>query len=218
MRLACLARGLVMAAALLAGPASAAVYTGVWDPPVDDGYPNLGWRGTADFFVPDACVPTGTVDVLNSTACGGLAAVSQATVVFYALDDVDALPRLTLTIDAASMQVQTLRFIDGQLEHLSTSLSSALRVGDALIGFDVPPLTDFQLQFTLADGPRLAFTDPNCLRNPGEECSPTFNDGTRYPPQFRISSSTRVPEPATGALVAVAALGLALASRRRVRA
>jgi hypothetical protein len=215
MRIARLARRLLLAAAVLAGPASAAVYTGVWDPKLDDAFDNLGWRGSADFFVPDACVPSGTVDLANNPGCGGLAAVTSATVIFYALDDVLMTPQRTLVIDASTLVVDTLRFVDGQLAQLSTSLSDALRVDMELASFGVPAQTQFALQFTLADGPRLAFTDPVCQRQTAKACETLFNDGTKYPPQFRIGDAVPVSAPATLPLVALAGLGLLAASRRR---
>lgn len=212
-----IAPGWVLACAMAAGPASAAVYTGVWDPPFGDNFPNLGWRGTADYFVPDSCVPAGSADITNSPACGGLAAVTRATVEFYDTRDSATQPgteptRRTLVLDPATMLVQTLRFVGGELAQLETSLSAPVRLISGLADFGVAPNTEFQLQFTLDGGPRLAWRDPICQRA-GNTCELAFNDYTKYPPQFRIGAAP-VPEPATAALVAIAALGLALVSRR----
>ena len=49
-----LAAGLMTAAAT----SSAAIYRGSWDPSFGSPYPDLGYRGFADFFVPDECLAT----------------------------------------------------------------------------------------------------------------------------------------------------------------
>ena len=41
-----------------AATSNAAVFRGNWDPSFGDPYPNLGYRGFADFFVPDECLAT----------------------------------------------------------------------------------------------------------------------------------------------------------------
>ena len=46
--------GLMAAAAT----SNAAVFRGSWDPSFGEPYPNLGYRGFADFFVPDECLAT----------------------------------------------------------------------------------------------------------------------------------------------------------------
>jgi hypothetical protein len=67
------------AAGAMLGSAHAAVYTGNWDPAYGVPFPNLGWRGEANFAVPDGC---GTPAVLSVFDCPGMA-VLDAKVVFY---------------------------------------------------------------------------------------------------------------------------------------
>ena len=80
---------LLAAAAMLgsAGPAQAAVYTGNWDPAYGGIFPELGWRASAVFNVPDACLAIGNgTNLPISGACAGFDVLS-ATVSFYNIAD-----------------------------------------------------------------------------------------------------------------------------------
>jgi len=52
------ARAALMFAAGLAfsAPSQAIIIVGAWDPAFGSAFPELGWRGEAKFFVPDACL------------------------------------------------------------------------------------------------------------------------------------------------------------------
>lgn len=207
-------RALPLLLALSAGSAQAAVYTGVWDPAFGAPFTNLGWRGNADFFVPDSCTPEGTVDVANAPSCGGQARVTLAQVEFYDLRSTAPHPDTiaTLAFDPESLVIGTLRYVDGALTQLSTNLSNAVLPLGSLADYVVSPSTSFMLQFSL-EGPRLAY----------QTCPPTnggcvfggFNDGAAFPPLFTITRvSSAVPEPTTAWLGGLALLSL-LALRQR---
>lgn len=190
----------------LAGSAHAAVYTGIWDPPFGSPFTaNLGWRGSATFVLPPGCV-AGTADLDNLYDCDGGAVVTQATVELYDTDAPES-PLGTLVFDVGSLAIQTLRFDDGELIGLATSLSDDIVPAAGLGNYGISDTMGFALQFTLEGGPRLGVLDLGCTRG----CDRVFNDAASFPPQFRI---TAVSEPGSAALGALA-LGLLVAVRRR---
>ena len=47
---------IVAMTAALRSPCNAVIVIGKWDPSFGPAFPDLGWRGEATFFVPDACL------------------------------------------------------------------------------------------------------------------------------------------------------------------
>ena len=198
---------LIAAMACWVGPAQAAVYTGVWDPAFGAPFTNLGWRGSAQFEVPSGCEPAGTADISNAADCGGLAVVTQATVELYDIRAAGTPTLATLSLDETTLLIGTLRYLNGALTELTTSPSAQVGTSVDLSEFLVQPGTLFSLDFTLA-GPRLGWVA--CRDLAKTSCDRGFNDGVNFPPTFVI---TRVPEPATLALVALALAALVWARR-----
>ena len=58
------------AAAMSGGAAQAAIYTGNWDPAYGASFEGLGWKGTASFFIPDACLASSGW-IANTDGCAG---------------------------------------------------------------------------------------------------------------------------------------------------
>ena len=204
--------------AVFTGSANAAVYTGVWDPAYGAPFANLGWRGTAEYFVPDTCVPAGTIDISNSYDCSNAAIVTQAQVEFYDINAGGQPTLSTLVFNPASMIIGTLSYVAGELTQLTTTGSNFLAPDADLSAFGVSWNTEFSLFFTL-DGPRLAWQE--CYdyeyRTTSSsyndcECPGGVNDAAQFPATFTI---TRVPEPGTLALACLALVALA---PRRLRA
>jgi len=54
-----------------ASSAQAAVYVGRWDPPFGTIFPDLGWKGSATFILPDDCLGLTGSFANSSPGCGG---------------------------------------------------------------------------------------------------------------------------------------------------
>lgn len=62
---------------------SAAVFRGSWDPSFGEPYPDLGYRGFADFFVPDACLDGDPISQWFADGSCGNMSLLAATVELY---------------------------------------------------------------------------------------------------------------------------------------
>lgn len=195
--------------------ANAAAYTAVWDPAYGAGVPGMGWAGRAEFDIPDTCIPGSgsgyqiVLDTVLSPSCGNQARVTSAEVDLYRLSDNSPLSTLNFTSSWLFLNVLALQFDDGALEQAVTTPSQLESAGFADVGMGVSAGTYFQLLFTL-DGPRLL--EWYCR---GYSCSKqSINDNENFRPDFRVS---RVPEPATLALVGIALAAAASGGMRRRR-
>lgn len=103
----------VAASFALASPAQAALYSGDWDPAFGSAFPDLGWRGDATFFIPDACVGLSGW-VFNFGQCSGMK-ILEAEVEFYSLSDPASTTLETLVFDVPSTAVGWANLDDGQL-------------------------------------------------------------------------------------------------------
>jgi hypothetical protein len=203
--------GLFAAVALTyAASASAIVYRGAWDPAFGAAFPDLGWKGTAQFYVPDACLAlSGTI--LNSDPCSsGTMGILSADVDFYSLSDPEN-PAMqeTLTFSLASLDVTSMTITDGQLSGLVGGFNYAVASTLPIAG---APITDFTLFFAEDLAGMLWASYPG--------------DGTRIwgysdfdPPDGEpfITFTPEVPEPETYALMLAGFAVIGFVARRRRR-
>lgn len=201
-------------------PAQAAYFTGAWDPAFGVAFPDLGWRGEAEFFVPDACLAnSGWVFNFNSCSNWGMKILS-AEVEFYKLSDpTNTVFHETLEFDVPDSFVLKMQLDDGLLTGL---FGTFLYSRDSTIPLAGGPYTEFVLFFE-DDFARLGFVShpQNCNERRGyghgEDCKPEYGVSEKYPREggsplitFRL-----VPEPAGLPLLLIGLGALGFWARRR---
>jgi PEP-CTERM motif len=205
-----------LAAALALGslaPAQAAVYTGQWDPvygaPFDNGLEVLGWKGSAEFVVPDECLTNGTVLIGN---CLGLT-VSSAQLVFYKEPGEEEVGVIdfgsgSIALFSVTLAAGELQWVDSQYSPPANPTSTFQNIDDY----------SFYLQFS-EQGARLYHTlKDGGVANPLTCALGNYDiEVCGFSSTYAAITFTRVgdvPEPGSLALVA-AALGAGWAVRRR---
>ncbi|HEX5665922.1 MAG TPA: hypothetical protein VFX71_03730, partial [Hyphomicrobium sp.] len=179
-----------------AAPSQAVVWVGAWDPAFGSAFPELGWRGEATFFVPDACLAESGW-VFNFESCsGGTMKVLSAEVEFYKLTDpTNPLFQETLSFDDPTSLVVALRIENGMLAGLFATFDYFVPSTLAIAG---GPYTDFVLMFE-DDLARMAFiSDPPDGPKTKGISDRTTPDGSPFI-TFRV-----VPEPGSLVLVVLA--------------
>lgn len=185
-------------------PASAAVVVASFDPAVGPAIPNVGFRGTAEFFINDACLSlTGFIG--NADSCSNnTMAVTTASVEFYDLADTNNV-LATLTFPGTSFAVNSAAIFLGEVTGFNTSFADPALLLE-LNGF----IGTVSLAFSTGDGDNVPGGADLQLCPRGGDCV-SSNRAT----DITYTTTRDVPEPGTLALLGLAAVGAGVASRRR---
>lgn len=192
-------------------PAQAVVYTGHWDPLYGAPFPNLGWKGSATFSIPDACL-AGSGWIANNDPCAnGAMSILGAEVDFYNAGDPLMTTVQTLVFDP-SVVVYKMRVDSHQLTAVSSDFLGPEQGTVAIAGggtywFDLKFIeavsNNVQLYHTVGH------TDPICaFTGTPAGCGVSANQPT--------ITITAIPEPSIFAL-SLGGLALGWAVRRRRR-
>jgi len=202
---------LLSAAAALgsAGSAQAALFNGSWDPAYGGIFPQLGWRASGLFDVPEACLAIGNgTNIPISGACAGFDVLS-AQVSFYNVADLSTILQ-SYALDP-NVIVNGINIAGGHLSGIDTGffdffISQLDIAGGGDFGFSLILFGGNLAQLIYADPPQ---TSPGCafLPVPGANCGISANAATGV--------FTPVPEPETLALMLAGLGALGVARRRR---
>lgn len=203
----------VFVAALLgaAESARAAIYRGSWDPKYGEPFPDLGWKGTATFYVPDACL-LGSGWVSNDDTCSndGMKVLSASVSLYdWHTSTVAEILNFNPSVPVFQMYIDA-----GQLAGVSTDFLGPKRATSSIAGSGA---NYFDLQFLESTTNNVQLFHTPGSKNPG--CayvgSPNYSAACGYSANAPTMTLTLVPEPATFALVLAGLGAIGFTTRRR---
>ena len=212
---------LSVAAALgAAGSAQAAVYTGSWDPTYGGIFPNLGWKASATFDVPAACLGQADGSYGPTGACAGFSVLS-AEVDFYN-STVDSNPDTSPVLESfflnTNVIINGIDITGGQLSGLETGFFDSFIPSGGSLSIAGNGLYSFSLVLFDGNKAQLIYahpttTSPTCA-NP---FTPVGGATCGVSATAAVGVFAPVPEPQTYALMLAGLGALGFAARRRRR-
>jgi hypothetical protein len=193
------------------GPAQATLVVGSWDPPYGEPFPELGWRGSALFYIADDCKTNDGVRVVILNCGVADMQVKSAKVELYNINNPDA--TLQVLDFSSDMWVLAAHFdANGVIDGVAASTFFwALQPGlipEAELSNGDPAYFKLVFDFDFQDGGTEAHLG-YAIRQGG--IIRGWNNGEQFPATVALQV---VPEPASAALL-LAALGAAGFAGRR---
>lgn len=203
---------LALGGLVASGSAQAAVYSGNWDPAYGGIFPNLGWKASATFDVPTACLAQTDGFYRIEDLCAGFAVLSAQLDFYNVAAPGTILESFTLN---SSVPVSGVGIAGGQLVGINTGYFGAVVPSGASLPLAGNGIYGFSLILYDGTAAQLVYTNPTtaspfCLPGSSTECGFSSNAAVG-------TITAAVPEPQTYALMLAGLGALAWVARRTRR-
>lgn len=222
-----LSSGFVLATALVAGQAQAASFVGTWDPPFGNPFDTegsvLGWEGSVEFYVPDACLSK-TGQITNEAGESGpgyctendpLRLVSGVVRLYNIAQPSTILGTVTFAgpgnFGSVRVQGGTVTELTANFTEWESAVPSVSIAGGPTANYYLS-FTGVCAQLTIRDTPSGSSSTTARTSN-SDPCDPSDRDNSPFLTFARLGATT-VPEPGSLALL-LPAVGMLAAFRRR---
>ncbi len=207
----------VAATLAAAGAAQAKTYPGAWDPNYGGPFPDLGWKGTGNFHIPDACEAFSAGWILNSNGCsGGGMTVTDVELSFIDWDT----NTVVETFSLASAPIYQMYWNGNKIEGVDSAFYAPVTPSNpASMAIAGGGVYSFHMRFEYLASPggspsvQLYYTEGS--QNP--ICVLLQSCTGNYGASENLAILNVVPEPSTYALMIGGLLAIGAVSRRRRR-
>jgi hypothetical protein len=200
----------------VAGPAQAALYTGKWDPAYGGPFPDLGWKASANFDVPTACLAQPDGSYLTTGNCAGFS-VLNAELDFYNVatnPNPDTSPIVeSFTLDP-SVFVSGIDITSNKMSGIDTLYFDSVIPSGGSLAIAGNGLYSFSLILFGGDMAQLVYAKPT-TSSPLCATFPSKGESCGFSQTAATGVITALPEPASLALALGGFVVMGFVARRR---